>query len=408
MVHCHFIEPQTNIIVDTGLAVFYKAPYSYTGEDVAEFFLHGNALLIRKFLASLLDTGLLRLARPGEFTKRSYLNQKINLTQAQAVNQIIQARNEWELKIAQKNLRGEGELDYLCKNIREALLNQKALLEAEIDFSIKELEPEENIISIEERKKQIAEIKKNIQTFLIRAEQSEKLRVIQKVVIVGVPNAGKSSLFNNILGWERNIVSKKPGTTRDFISEEIQIEGLALHLIDTAGLRELGENIDDLEIEGMNKAKELFKKSDLILHLIDGEQQPYLFHFDFSSIPVINVINKIELPQANNHFQNYPDALRFSCFTNEGLENLKSSIVNILSKGLNPSQAVILEENQSYHLNKVLKILERILELLNIGAPDEIVGIELAQALTEIGSITYEVDHEEVLGKIFSMFCIGK
>ena len=407
MIYCDIIDYNNNEIIDTGLVTFFKSPNSYTGEDTVEFFLHGNPLLLRKFISVLLDSKLVRLARPGEFTKRSYLNKKINLNQAQAINQLIQARSFWEIKASQKNLRGEGGLLEICNNIRNELINIKAMLEADIDFSLKEIESDkfENFKRIE----QFQNIKHLINKFLCNSKLSDKIRNSIQVMIYGAPNVGKSSLFNCLLGWERNIVSNIAGTTRDFISEEIILGDLTIRLIDTAGLRTEDENIDILEKEGINKTINLFNKSDLIIHLVSADTN-FTNFTNTHKVPVINVINKIDLANSENLIKNsiLDEVILISCVTNFGIEELKNKILATIIKNLDLENAILIEEYQSHTLREVNSILEKIIILEKENAPDEIISLELDESIKKIGELTTPVDSEEILGKIFSTFCVGK
>ena len=266
---CHFVDSKSKGKIDKGLAVYYRSPHSYTGEDSAEFFLHGNPLLIGKIIAAILESTLARLARPGEFTQRAYLNKKLDITQAEAVQQIVNAKSEWELRASQRNL--EGELRRLSANLRSGLLHLKAELEAGIDFAVKEEEKEEYESRQKNMQAKIIEIQNKIKSLLDRSKESERLRSVFQIAIVGIPNAGKSSLFNRMLGWDRSIVSPQIGTTRDYLSEEIQFEALAVRLIDTAGLRTAQ---DTIEKEGILRTQKICKQSQLILHLIDGSRNP--------------------------------------------------------------------------------------------------------------------------------------
>ena len=414
MLLCHFVDGKAppkkgeKNVIDQGLALYYRAPHSYTGEDSAEFFLHGNPLLLAKMIAAVLESGLARLARPGEFTQRAYLNKKLDLTQAEAVGQIIKAQSEWELRASQRILGGE--LKRLSSNLRSRLLHLKAELEAGIDFALKEEEEEEQAVRQKSIQEKITEIQNKIKNLLDRSKESARLRSIFQIAIVGIPNAGKSSLFNRILGWDRSIVSPQMGTTRDYVSEEIQLEGLAVRLVDTAGLRRTQDQIDQVEKEGIVRARKICKQSQLVLHLIDGSQNPYELDLELQpGIPKIDLLNKCDLPQSKLYMKKGASYLCISCHTEEGLSKLRQEILACLLAKLDLQNAILLEERQTYHLRRCHRALENARKLTQKRAPpDEIIALELDQALKEIGAITAPIDNEEVLGRIFSMFCVGK
>ena len=409
LLYCSFVAKDETSVIDEGLAVFYESPHSYTGEAAAELFLHGNPLLLRKMLTSILSTGLARLAEAGEFTKRAYLNRKIDLSQAEAVNQIIQARNEWELVAARKNLFGSlenRELGRLTLRLRSKLLHLKAEVEAEIDF------PSESLTLNAKKQGQewiqfTTQVVGEIDDLLKRAMETERIRSVSQVAIVGAPNAGKSSLLNAILGWDRAIVSTQAGTTRDYISEEIQLAGAAVRFVDTAGLR-AAKNL--LEQEGIAMARKIIQQSQLVLHVIDGARPPYTLEQEplQKAAQILTVLNKCDQEQAKRHTSYLESPLCISCLSGEGLETLRKRICDILFGTLDMQNILLLETRQQYHLQAISKTLQKCLQLWQQQAPAEIVALELDFCLEQVGAITRPVDNEEVLGRIFSMFCIGK
>ena len=418
MILCRFLGgplPDKEETIDRGLAVYYPAPHSYTGEDSAELFLHGNPLLVRKITAAVISNDGVRIARPGEFTKRAYLNKKLDLSQAEAVNQIIRARSGWELSAAQRNL--EGETRRWTSNLRSSLLHLKANLEAEVDFAVKE--GESDIDSKIQREKSIVRMQSQIQDILERSKQSERLRSVFQIAIAGAPNAGKSSLFNRIIGWDRTIVSAQAGTTRDYVSEEIQLNGLTVRFVDTAGLRQAH---NEIEKAGVRLAKKTFQRSQLILHVVDGERAPYTTNLEEAglldesgqSIPQLIVLNKWDKKSAAKHLAAWKDSdiwkepVCLSCLTGEGLAGLHQKIYDAVVEKTDLERALLLEERHCYHLRELHKILERILTLCAEQAPEEIIALEMDRGLEEIGAVTSPVDNEEILGRIFSAFCIGK
>ena len=409
---CDFVEDEIKgRIIDRGLALYYPSPHSYTGEESAEFFLHGNPLLARKMIAILIEGALVRLARPGEFTQRAYLNGKLDLTQAEAVGQIVNSKSEWELRAAQRNLGGE--LKSLSAKLRSQLLHLKAELEAEIDFAIREEGKKEQELRLKNMKIKITEIQDQIEKLLHKSKESARLRACLQITILGLPNAGKSSLFNRMLGWDRSIVSPQTGTTRDYVSEEIQFEDLRVRLVDTAGL---GKANDKIEEEGILRTQNVSKRSQLLLHVIDASQDSYnqrvlqeLEKKFNGAIPKLEILNKCELPEAKKMKEKKPHSIHISCRTGEGLDGLREKIHSSLLGKADLGNAILLEERQVYHLKQAYKSLKKLYELIQKESPpDEIIALELDQAVQEIGEITSPVKEEEVLGRIFSMFCIGK
>ena len=416
-------ETVSATIIDSGLCVYYQQPYSYTGEDAAELFLHGNPLLLRQMLSAIAGSGLARLAQPGEFSQRAYLNRKLDLSQAQAVNQIIAARSSWELKAAQRNL--EGRLAKLSGKLRHNVLQIKVQLEAQIDFSSED----DSIPLFQTQFDQIKELELQITRVLEMAAASQKLRSGFQVVICGIPNAGKSSLFNCILGWDRSIVAEQAGTTRDYISEEIQLADCAVRFIDTAGLRELSEQADNIhnsvEKAGIQMSRELIAQSDLILYVIDGARAPYALPSDlqesFGGDPlnsavtgaaIVPVVNKCETTNAQKYLRTTAvKPLCISCHQNIGLDELRQAIREHLLGKLETQHTLLLEVTQQQHLEQARQALQRIFQLTEeqeAAPPLEIIALELDQCAHEIGAITSPIDNEEILGHIFANFCIGK
>ena len=407
---CDFIEEgKERQIIDRGLALYYPSPHSYTGEESAELFLHGNPLLLRKMIAAILQGGLARIARPGEFTQRAYLNGKLDLTQAEAVKQIIHSKSEWELKAAQRNLGGE--LRSLSAKLRSELLGLKAELEAGIDFEIREEEEDRKGLRLKNMKANVRSLQNRIESLLHRSKESERLRSTFQIAILGRPNAGKSSLFNHILGWDRSIVSPQSGTTRDYVSEEIQLEGLGVRLVDTAGL---GKPQDKIEEEGIHRTQKICKQSQLLLHVIDSSASldttaETLEIQGIANIPKLEILNKCDLRQAKRREKKDPPSIHISCHTGEGLKKLRETICSSLLGKTDLQSAILLEERQIHHLHRAHRSLEKLHELIQRQTPpDEIIAIEIDQTMNEIGAITRPLDNEEVLGRIFSMFCIGK
>ena len=404
---CSFLDAEKKLL-DTGLFVFYKGPSSYTGEDGAELFLHGNILLLRMMMDSIVKSGLAQPAEAGEFTKRAYLSGKLDLTQAEAVNRMICARSERELFASRRNL--EGELSRMVAKFRSTLLLLKAQEEARIDFSTEGLDFQEP----HEQKEKLDDLIQQLDSILNCARETEKICLGFQIALVGRPNVGKSSFFNQILGWDRSIVSNQSGTTRDYVSEEIQLEGVPVRVIDTAGLRETRDSIEE---QGVMFTEKIIRQSHLILNMMDGisDEESNTISF-FSSvkpnIPMIHLLNKWDLEQVRSVYpqikQRFPDIFCVSCLTKEGLDKIRKQIQDTLFSESSAEEGLLLEERNRYHFMEAKKSLQKVSELWKEKAPDEIVAIEIDEALFHIGSVTNPVQTEEILGRVFSVFCVGK
>ncbi|MDX1957057.1 MAG: tRNA uridine-5-carboxymethylaminomethyl(34) synthesis GTPase MnmE [Leptospiraceae bacterium] len=392
--------------IDKILFLFFQNPNSYTGEDLCEFSFHGNPILLKKGLEELFTLGAVP-AEKGEFTKRAYLNGKLDISSAEAIGRIISARSKFELELSQKNYFGE--LSRLASRLRSELINVKAEIEAEIDFSTEDLTYE----SIEERKNRI---QRTLDTANITLNNSEKVETMldkTKIVIYGEPNTGKSSLMNLIIGRERAIVSDIPGTTRDFLSEELQISGIPIQLVDTAGIRETTDKIERLGIERSEKE---INSADLRLILIDASKANPLSESIISKLNgSILIANKIDtkheswnLEEVKKIASNHNSlVLEISCITRQGIIELEKEILSRIHQEVN-SETVLLEDRNKYNFKKIVESLSKALELMDESTPAEIYVKEIEDALIHIGNINGKVDTEEVLGRIFSKFCVGK
>lgn len=402
--YCQLVTIE-NQILDDVLAVYYAGPRSYTGEDQAEIFLHGNPLLLRRFVNTVLDAfgdANVRPAGPGEFTRRAYLNGRMDLTQAEAVHQIITARSELELEAGRKNIGGE--ISRLVSMFRSAMIHLKAETEAEIDFADEDLTFEQ----LPERRRRVEDLLRRIQALLERAHETERLRSGVQIALVGIPNAGKSSLLNYILGWDRALVSSTAGTTRDYLSEEIQLGGVPVRLVDTAGLRETD---DEIEKQGVLRSRRAIQESEIILHIVDSGAEPYTFPDFPEQCRVIHVFNKCDIRDGSALYRDRPPdtiALNISCITGEGIDYLRDVITEQVLGSENTPDPILLEDRHRYHFHQVRNALEKLLELWSTNAPAEICALELDRAIEHTGMISGRIDNEEILGRIFSVFCIGK
>lgn len=399
MFHCLILNGDESVL-DDGVAAFFKGPHSYTGEDTAEIFLHGNPILLHKLVTELTLQSGVRPADPGEFTRRAFWNGKMDLTQAESVRRIIEAKNEYELEAGKKIL--EGEISRMTDHFRSALVLLKAETEAEVDFSTEDL----TFQTKARRQEIVQQLIEELGAIQERSKSTARIAGGFQIALAGVPNAGKSSLLNRMLGWDRAIVSPLPGTTRDFVSEEISIDGVSVRLIDTAGIRKAEDVIEE---EGVLKSKNEIQRSHIILHIIDGSLPPYQSPDLPGAGTVMNVINKRdELHSSYRETAAEGSAVLISCLTGEGLEELRTAVRNEIFQGPGVSDPLLLEERHLYHFSKIQKALEKTMILWSENAPAEIVAIELDEAIEHTGEITGRITNEEILGKIFSTFCIGK
>ncbi|MBM9577461.1 tRNA uridine-5-carboxymethylaminomethyl(34) synthesis GTPase MnmE [Leptospira sp. 201903070] len=393
--------------VDQILFFYFKAPNSYTGEDLCEFHFHGNPILLREALDAIFRAGA-RPAKQGEFSRRAFLNEKLDLTEAEAIGRLISARSRFELELAQKNVFGE--VSRFTSNLRSQLISLKAECEAEIDFSTEDLTYE----SLEERKARIEKVRTLCQAVIQKSDSAEKLIQQLRIVLYGEPNTGKSSLMNVILGKDRSIISEIPGTTRDYISEEILLEGIPVRLVDTAGVRETEDTIEKLGIERSEKE---FQSADIRLVLVDTSKEvDWKQYVDKNRVRLsgsILVANKIDIRDSSwnpNLFSNIEDLTlcEISCKTKDGISILLGAIKERAGSLGHSEDYVLLEERQRYHFETIVRCLNNTLHLIAEGAPAEIYIKEIDYALTEIGEVNGRVDTEEILGRIFSKFCVGK
>lgn len=405
-----------DVFIDDGLAVYFPGPHSYTGEDCAEIFLHGSPLIVRRLLTELSEKLGIRPALAGEFTRRAFQNGRMDLTTAESVRRIIDARSQYELQGAQRLY--SGELKRSIARFRSALMNLKAETEAEVDFSDEDLTFE----SKDARRRRVHDLLQQIDDILARSGAAQRVSEGFRIALIGVTNAGKSSLLNRLLGWDRSIVSDVHGTTRDYVSEDVELGEFRVRFIDTAGLR-LTE--DSIEREGIRRSIEEMKRSQLILHLIDGSRESieinealeYELSQSSESKKIIHVLNKVDIlherAQNDTYFdgirRNGPfELIRISCKTGEGVDLLHKRIVSHLEEepgGLDP---FLLEERHRHHFQAMREALQRLLSLWSDGAPDEICALEIDTALQNAADITGEITTEDILGRIFSVFCVGK
>jgi len=396
--YCHIKEADGQIL-DDGLLTVFRAPHSYTGEDCVEFTGHGGILVTREVLGRFLACGAIP-AGPGEFTQRAFLNGKLDLTQAEGVMDLISAQTRLSLRAARSQL--EGTLGKRTTEARDQLLETLAHLEAWIDFPEEDIDPQTGVLL----RGRVSSVLAVVDSLLATADQGRVLREGVRTVIFGEPNVGKSSLLNRLLGFERAIVSDIAGTTRDTIEEVINLQGIPLRLVDTAGVREASDRI---EAEGIQRTVRQIEAADLLLEIADASQpSPVDAVLPATLAKHLQVLNKTDLGEHPSWAG--VDAVRLSCTSGEGFEALSTAIRDSLhfSAADWGEHAVAINARHQASLQLARTSLLAALELLDNSADPELAAIDLREALDALGEIPGKVDTEDLLGVIFSSFCIGK
>ena len=405
-VRADYREQQTDVVIDEVVFTYFKEPNSYTGEDLLEISCHGNPFIVSKIVSDLAQRGC-RLAEPGEFTKRAFLNGKMDLSQAEAVADLIHARSEQALSAANQQLRGV--LGRRMRQLVDDLLAVLARVEAYIDFPEEDLPPEDRSALLEGIRRLLA----STSQLLATSSYGELLRAGVKTVIIGRPNVGKSSLLNRLIGRDRAIVSSEPGTTRDYLEEPVLLGRHYLRLIDTAGLNPLPAPLEQL---GIAKTVELIAQADLILLVLDAtiempESRPD-DTTDGSPKNSIVVINKIDLAPRGRRPALPPvfSAVEVSAIAGEGIDELKAQIVRYVEsfRVEHGDELVIINARHSEALGQAIAALRSAQEKLTEDAPAELLASDLRSALHAFGEISGKVDNEQMLDRLFASFCIGK
>ena len=391
-----FVDADKNVI-DSGLTLYFKNPHSFTGEDVVEFHAHGGPVILDILLKEILKHDV-RPARAGEFSERAYLNDKIDLTQAEAIADLIAADSEQAARAATRSM--QGEFSKVILALVEELIHLRIYVESALDFPEEEIDflaDDAIAINLKKVQQKLQEVKKS-------AQQGRLLKEGMTVVIAGKPNAGKSSLLNQLAGQDSAIVTDIPGTTRDILREHIQIDGLPLHIIDTAGLR---ESEDVVEQEGVKRAKQMIEKADRVLYVVDIEDTEQSMRDTLpASIGLTTVFNKIDKNNLVAELKN--DEVYLSAKTGEGIDLLKQHLKHCMGYQQKTEGQFIARRR---HLDAIdvaeehLVIADKNLHHLKAG---ELLAEELRLAQEALSSITGEFSSDDLLGRIFSDFCIGK
>lgn len=391
--------------VDEALLLIMRAPHSYTCEDVVEFQCHGGAITPKQVLRAVLQAGA-RTAEPGEFTYRAFLNGRMDLVQAESVNDLIRSRSDRAARLALEQM--EGRLSRQFTTLYQRMVAVAADLEATLDFPDDELPP----AVLPEIARETAAIITQVSELLAHWQDGHRLREGLTVVIAGRPNAGKSSLLNALLGKERAIVSHEPGTTRDFIEELYVVDGIPLRLIDTAGLRETASAIEQ---EGVRRTRDQLKKADLYIYLLDASQP--LHADDLANLApwprerCLVVLNKIDLGDRTLKAPLQGRAtVATSILQNIGIENVVSSLKTLMGKIINVEALpdAVISERHYHHLNKARHELIDAIASIKDNADQLIAAHHLRRALDLVGEITGSTATDDILSAIFSKFCVGK
>ena len=392
-------------ILDEVLVSIFKGPNSYTKEDVIEISSHGSPFILQKILTLIVSKGA-RLAKPGEFTQRAFLNGRFDLAQAEAVADLIAAENASMQKTAMAQMRG-GFSDEI-KNLREQLVHFASMIELELDFAEEDVEfaDRSGLLDL------IAKIQSLIQSLIASFEYGNVIKNGIPTVIAGKPNAGKSTLLNALLNEEKAIVSEIPGTTRDFIEDQIHIDGIAFRFIDTAGIRETDDTVESI---GVARTLEKMKQASLVLYVIDLEQDTVdetkiqLEELKQSNVPFLLIGNKSDAGQKEltDWLSSQHDSILISAKEKDNLEALRERLKGFITL---PAQSDVVVTNARHlqSLQSTDEALSRVIKGINSNISNDLVAQDIRQALFHLGEITGEVTTDDLLENIFSKFCIGK
>ncbi|MCH9756107.1 MAG: tRNA uridine-5-carboxymethylaminomethyl(34) synthesis GTPase MnmE [Gammaproteobacteria bacterium] len=396
------VDLSDDILIDTGVLLYFKAPNSFTGEDIIEFQGHGSPIMLDRLISECVICGA-RLARPGEFSERAFLNNKLDLAQAEAIADLIHANSETAARLAVRSL--QGDFSQKINTICEQLTGLRLYVEAAIDFSDEEIDflSDGKVAALFEK------VFDDLKSLRQGATEGALLREGAVVVISGPPNAGKSTMLNALSGYDAAIVHNEAGTTRDVMREEVLIDDIPLQLIDTAGLRQ-SDNV--VEQEGVRRAKEAIKRADAVLMMVDATEDKVEQFLDDttqtlmpSHVPVIRVFNKIDKTKKSASREGLKVYL--SAKQKDGIGFLKSAIKEAL--GHQPTEGLFLARRRHIEaLNQAQCFLEAGKEQLFEHAAGELLAEDLRQAHDALGEIIGKTTSDDLLGKIFSTFCIGK
>jgi len=390
--------------IDQGIALLFPAPGSFTGEDVLELQGHGGPVVLDLLLRRTLELGA-RLARPGEFSERAFLNGKLDLAQAEAVADLIESTTEVAARMASRTLHGE--LSRRVEALLAGILHLRTFVEAAIDFPDEEIDP----LTDSQVGADLQDLIRATEELTASAHRGYLIREGLGLVIAGPPNAGKSSLFNALAGTDAAIVTHIPGTTRDLLRQEIQIDGRPLHIVDTAGLRRAR---DSVEQEGIRRAYEQIEHADHLLWVFDGQSDPKLEGLDWDALPdriaVTYVRNKIDLtgsPAGLTHTNLGPE-IAISALTGAGMDILREHLKTVCGLSVSIEGAFIARRRHLNALNRSLTHLNSAAAMSSRTPAAELIAEDLRQAQQALGEITGKFTADDLLARIFATFCVGK
>lgn len=391
--YANFYSPSGEVI-DCGVVLYFNAPHSYTGEDVVEFQGHGGAFVLQSVLQLVLSHGA-RQARPGEFTERAFLNDKMDLVQAEAVANLIEARSQSAQMAAMRSL--SGMFSDVVNQLQTDIISLRVYVEAALDFSDEEID----FLSDNHIANQIKQLLQTVQQTLDKATYGQLLQEGVQVVLVGEPNVGKSSLLNRLLGQERAIVTAEAGTTRDTLEETINLGGVPVKITDTAGLRET-EN--PIEQAGIDRAKAVLQSADLAIWLRDGRDLTTQLPSDLKTIDYIEVHNKSDLYQPKDH----KNTLAISAKTGQGITELLAYLTQRITKKHSEEGTFSARQRHLQALKETQVHIQEAQHFSCSSSTAELVAEELRLAQQSLSELTGAYHNDELLGEIFSSFCVGK
>ncbi|WP_406539750.1 tRNA uridine-5-carboxymethylaminomethyl(34) synthesis GTPase MnmE [Fibrobacter sp.] len=385
----------TALVIDSLLYIFFEGPNSYTGEDVLELYPHGNPIIVRELIQVIKSVDGVRLAEPGEYTHRAFLNGRMDLVQAESVADVIHSANRDELKNAHRLLGGA--LSKKVKTLTEQVMDISARLELDVDFSEEEADPDYATWGVK-----ISAIRESVESILKSFKGKAAVSRLPLAVLYGAPNAGKSSLVNALLGEDRILVSNIPGTTRDFVEVRLFLDGGEIRLVDTAGIAD--KATDALDALSMEKSKEILAEADMKILVLDGSDMCGASCYSENIKPDFVVISKSDLGASRQGGN-----LCISSKTGEGLAELKRAMNAALFKKTENSEDLwITSEREKTCLEEALAGIDRALNLIRTNPAVELLAFEMQLVRRSLQSITGEISSEDVLQQIFAGFCIGK
>lgn len=397
------IDSETEITIDEAVITYFKAPHSFTGEDVIEIACHGSPVVLTELMRLLIKGGA-QPAQPGEFSMRAFLNRKIDLTQAEAINDLIHSQTSYQARIAASQLRGE--LAKQLRPIKDGLIEFIVHFESTVEFVEDDLDP----LNIENYVNKLDEIIQKLNRLASSYRYGRIIRSGIKLALIGKPNVGKSSLFNSLLGRDRAIVTHIPGTTRDTLNESFSINGIPVNLVDTAGIRDTEDIVERI---GVERTMTAITEADIVVEVLDGSVDEVI---DENEFPVgIYVINKSDLslsipPLSIDALRENHDVIQVSALKGDGIDELKQLIYKRIIGSKTPmmENAVITNERHFAAIEEAIESIQKARADLKAGFTEEIALANLHKALRSLGVITGETLIGDIINQIFSTFCIGK